>query len=444
MNRTALKSAPAPAAALLDHHDQLARQLPGRQAEWLSGLRTAALARYRAQGLPGRRDEAWRYTVLTHLAELAPLPARLAAEPPPLELPTEIPVVDGCKLVMVNGQFDRLLCDLDRLPKGAVVESLAAALQRHPDALKPWLGVLSERDDAPLAALNTASFDDGVVIRLAAGTVLEEPLHLISVGVAVDRPVAFHPRLLLVLEDGAQATVVESHAGVVEQPYLSNAVAEVHLGRNAVLRHYKVQDEAPLCFHLGLCGVRVAEGARYESALVQVGARLGRQETRVVLAGRNAECRLDGAYVGDGDQVLDNVTVVEHCSPAGKSRQLWKGVLDGKARGIYQGKVQVARAAQKTDAHQLSKALLLSPGAEMDGKPELEIFADDVKCGHGATVGELDEHQLFYLESRGIDREEARRLLIEAFVTDVLDNVSDDRVRGGLATLLRHRLDRRR
>ncbi len=442
-SRAALKTAAAPAAPLLDHYEVLARQLPGRGADWLTELRKAAMARYRTQGLPTRRVESWRYTNIGHLAEMELVPARLAAEPPPLELPTEIPAVDGCRIVMVNGVVDRLLCDLDRLPAGATVETMAEALARHPDRLKGVLGSLAERDDAPLAALNTASFEDGVVLRLARGTVLAEPIHLISIGVAVDRPVAYHPRLLVVLEDGAQATLVESHAGVVDQPYLSNTVCEACVESGAVLRHYKVQDEAPLGWHLGYTAVRVAGGGRYESAVIQVGGRLGRQETRVLLDGEHAECRLDGAYVADGDMVIDNTTFVEHAKPCGSSRQLWKGVLDGKARGVYQGKVLVARGAQKTDGHQLSRALLLSPGAEMDGKPELEIYADDVKCGHGATVGELDDDQLFYLESRGIDRDAARRMLIEAFVADVMDNVSDARVRDALTLLLRHRLDRK-
>lgn len=443
MNRTALKSAPEASAPLLAQHEVLARHLPGRNLGWLAELRAAALDRFRSRGLPTKRDEAWKYTNVAHLAEVEWLPARLVAEPPPLEMPTEIAAVDGCRVVLVNGGFDRVLCDLERLPKGVTVQSLSKELEHHPERLRPWLGRLADGDGAPLAALNTASFHDGVVIHVPEGVEVAEPIHVISLGVA-DRAVAFHPRLIVALEPGARATVVESHAGVPEQVYFSNVVSEIFVGRGAHLRHYKVQDETPQAWHVCYNCVSVAQAGHYESAVVQVGGRLARNEARVLLDGDHAECRLDGAYIAGGEQHIDNTTLVEHRCPHGRSRQLWKGVLGDKARGVYQGKVQVARAAQKTDAHQLSRALLLGPGAEMDGKPELEIYADDVKCGHGATVGELDDAQLFYLESRGIDRAEARRLLIEAFVAEVVETVSDAAVRPALAQLLRHRLDRRR
>jgi Fe-S cluster assembly protein SufD len=442
MNRTALKSAPEAAAPLLAQHDVLARHLPGRIG-WLAELRANALERFRTGGLPGKRDEGWRWTPLTHLGEVEWLPAPLAAESPTLEMPTEIAAVDGCRVVMVNGSFDRMLCDLERLPKGVTIRGIGQELARHPDSLKPWLGQLSEDETAPLAALNTASFHDGVLIHIAAGVELAEPIHVISVGIAADRAIAFHPRLIVALEPGARATVVESHAGVPERAYLSNGVSELYVGRDALLRHYKVQDETAQGWHLCHNCVRVDAGGRYESTVVHAGARLARHETRLVFAGPHGECRLDGAYIGGDDQHIDNTTLVDHAQPHCVSRQLFKGVLGGKSRGVYQGKVRVARGAQKTDAHQLSRALLLSPGAEMDGKPELEIYADDVKCGHGAAVGELDDAQLFYLESRGIDREAARRLLIEAFVAEVLENVSDAAVREALGALVRHRLARR-
>ncbi len=443
MNRTALKTAPERPTPLLHQHEALARHIPGRDG-WLGELRAAALDRYRRNGLPGRGTEAWKYTNLSRLAEVEFHPARLSPEQGPLELPTEIAAVEGCRLILVNGTLDRQLCDFAKLPKGVVVSGIGQEIETHPARLQAHLGQYSADDAAPLAALNTASFHDGIFLHVPEGVIVSEPIHIISIGAAHEAALSFHPRILVVLERGAQATLVESHAGIVQQPYLSNGVTEIVVGPGAVLRHDVVQDESPHAWHLNYTAVAIGEGGRYESTTVQAGARLARRETHVALNGTRAECRLDGAYVADGESHVDNTTRVEHLAPHCTSKQLWKGVLSGSARGVYQGKVLVARGAQKTDAHQLSRALLLSKTAEMDGKPELEIYADDVKCGHGATVGDLDQNHLFYLESRGIDREEAKRMLIEAFVAEVLDNVTDERVREALARLLRHRLDGRR
>lgn len=435
--RTALKSALDPTPPLLAHHDVLARHLPGLDVPWLAERRAAALARFRAAGLPSRQVEDWRYTPLGHLAAIAFQPARLSPAAEVHALPTAILPLDGCRLMLVNGSLDRVLCDLRHLPKGIQVDGLAEALRTHPERLRPWLATSPA---GPLADLNTASFHDGVVIHVAAGTVVETPLHLISVGVGVDHAVDFHPRVVVVLEDGAQATLVESHCGVVDQPTLSNGVVEIHLGRGARLRHAKLQDEAPQGWHIASHAVDLAEGAAYHATVLHTGGRLARHEVRVRLRGPHAEARLDGAYVVDGVTHVDDTIVVDHEAPHCTSRQLWKGVLDGQARGVFQGKVRVARAAQKTDAYQLSRALLLSPQAEADAKPELEIYADDVKCGHGSAIGALDDDALFYLTSRGIARPEARRMLIEAFVAEVIDRVEDAAVREAFAGLVRRRL----
>jgi len=436
--RTALKSAPEPAVtSLLTRHEVLARHLPGLNSRWLAECRTAALARFQEAGLPGRQVEEWRYTPLGALAGIAFQPARLSPAAEVHALPTAILPLDGCRLMMVNGGLDAALCDLGRLPKGLQVHSLAHVLNTHPERLEPWLATSAA---GPMADLNSASFHDGVLIHLAAGTVAETPLHLVSVGVAVDHPVDFHPRVVVVLEDEARATLVESHCGVVDQPYFSNGVVEIYLGRNAHLTHVKLQDEAPEGWHVASHAVDLAEGAAYHATVLHTGGRLARHQVRVRLRGPHAEARLDGAYLVDGIAQVDDTIVIDHEAPHCRSRQLWKGVLDGKGRGVFQGKVRVARAAQKTDAYQLSRALLLSPQAEADGKPELEIYADDVKCGHGSAVGALDDAALFYLTSRGIGRAEARRILMEAFVAEVIDGVEEPAVREALAGLVRRRL----
>lgn len=439
--RTALRSVPEPAIPLLSHHEVLARHLPGRDAPWLAQRRAAGLARFQAHGLPGRRDEDWRYTPLGHLGEIAFMPARLSPGAELHDLPTAILPLDGCRLILVNGTLDRVLCDFTALPKGVTVTGLASGLAGHPERLSPWLATIAETADAPLAALNTAAFHDGVAIHVAAGIRVEGPLHLVSVGVSVDHAVDFHPRVVVVLEDEAELSLVESHCGAVGPPYLSNGVMEIHLGRGARLRHAKLQDEAPEGWHVAYHAVDLAEGADFQSTVLHTGARLARHEARVRLLGPHASARLDGAYVIDGATHADDTVVIAHEAPACTSRQLWKGVLDGRARGVFQGKVRVARAAQKTDAHQLSRALLLSPSAEADGKPELEIYADDVKCGHGATVGELDDAALFYLTSRGIPRRQARAMLIDAFVGEVIERVADPAVREAMQGVVGRRLE---
>lgn len=435
--RTALMSAPDHPPPLLTHHDVLARHLSGLDIPWLAERRAAALARFRAAGLPGRQVEDWRYTPLGHLAAIAFQPARLSPAAEVHALPTAILPLDGCRLMLVNGSFDRVLCDLKDLPKGIQVHGLAEALRTHPERLRPWLATSAA---GPLADLNTASFHDGIVIHVDAGAVVDTPLHLISVAVAVDHAVDFHPRVIVVLEDGARATLVESHCGVVGPPTLSNGVVEIDLGRGARLHHAKLQDEAPEGWHMASHAVSLAEDAAYHATVLHTGGRLARHEVRVRLRGPRATARLDGAYVIDGMTHVDDTIVIDHEAPSCTSRQLWKGVLDGQARGVFQGKVRVARAAQKTDAYQLSRALLLSPQAEADAKPELEIYADDVKCGHGSAIGALDDTALFYLTSRGIGRPDARRMLIDAFVAEVVDAVADTAVREAFAALLHRRL----
>jgi len=400
----------------------------------LHALRTAALARYGAQGLPTRAAEAWKYTGLEPLAALGPV-AAVSAPAPRARVPeAAIAAIEGHRLVLVNGRVDRALSRLDGLPKGVTVESLADLIARDPAAAACALG--DEPEGQPLVALNTAFAADGLVLTVGRGVTLDRPLHLISIGAAAPGPdgdaaVAFHPRHLIRLEPDAGATLVESHVG--SAAYFANTVADIALAAGARLAHAVLQNQSPAAFHVGMARLDLAARATYQGFVLQTGARLARQELQARIQGEGAECRMGGLYLAAGDQHIDNTTFIDHAAPGSRSRQLFKAVLDDAGRGVFQGRVLVRPHAQKTDAHQLSRALLLSRKAEMDGKPELEIYADDVRCSHGATIGSLDQEPMFYLMSRGIDPATAYRMLVEAFATEALDEIASPDIRAAFA-----------
>jgi Fe-S cluster assembly protein SufD len=414
-----------------ENYDSLAAALPGADQDWLESLRRDALERYRAAGLPTAKTEAWRYTNLNRLRR-----AGFVAAPAPKD--ATVPVgaalaVDAYCAVLVNGRFRPDLSSLDDLPDGLTIAGIAETLERDPAAVEPLLGRLQDTTDVPLAALNTAHLADGVFIRFAKGKAIDKPVHVISLGAAADTPALFHPRLLVVTEAGSQGCVLESHVGDGTAPYFSNIVSEVRVAEGAMLRHCKLQNEHPAAFHIAASHVALAARGTYENFVLQTGGRLARNEIAVRIDGEHAEARLDGAYLLRGDQHADNTTLLDHAAPGSTSRELYQGVIDGRARGVFQGKILVRRGAQKSDGHQLNKALLLSREAEIDSKPELEIYADDVKCAHGATAGELDEDALFYLQSRGIDPETAQALLVEAFVAEPIERIMHDGAREAFA-----------
>lgn len=420
-----------------EQYETLAAALPGADQAWLDTLRRDALGQYRTAGLPTAKTESWRYTNLNRLRRAGFVTV------PPAETPTAetLPVgaslaVDAHCATLVNGRFRPDLSTLDGLPDGLEIAGIGDLLARDPAALEPWLDRVLDATDMPLAALNTAHLADGVFIRLRAGAVIEKPIHVVSLGAVGETPALFHPRLLIVAERDSQGCILESHIGDGKTPYFSNSVTEAAVAEGALLRHYKLQNEHPAAYHIAACRVALAARSTYESFVLQIGGRLARNEISARLDGGGIDCRLDGAYLLRGDQHADNTTVLDHAAPGSTSRELYKGVIDDQARGVFQGKVLVRRDAQKTDSHQLNKALLLSRAAEINSKPELEIYADDVKCGHGATAGELDDEALFYLESRGIDPETARALLVEAFVAEPIERISHAGAREAFAGMV--------
>jgi len=385
-------------------------RLPGDSA-----LRAAAAAAFKESGLPGgtqgRRSEAWKFTSLRPVAE-----ASFQSSPPRHEAETllaGLALLDAPRIVFVDGGFRS---DLSEMP--------AAGFARF--AEQPDFGTLTWPDREPMVALNTMLTTDGGALHVPAGFD-GGVVQLVSLaGGEAD----YHPRHSIRLAAGARLTVVEISAG--QGAYLLNTVAEIHVAEGAHLAHIRLQDEAVTAFHVSTTYVDVEAKGAYDSFTLNLGARLSRTEVHAALSGSGAIAHLNAAQILAGSQHSDFTTVVSHTAPGCTSRQTVKNVLAGRSRGVFQGKIEVAREAQKTDGYQMNQALLLSPDAEVNSKPELEIFADDVKCSHGATVGELDAEQMFYLRSRGIPDADARSILVRAFLAEALDAVTDATIRARL------------
>ena len=389
--------------------------LPGAQLPWLARLRDAGRDRFAVLGLPTNRNEAWKYTSLRPLSRMSfanalPSPAEVA--PPAL-------LTDSHRLVFVDGRLSVALSTPGELPGRVTLGSLADAITATPELVEQHLGRIGGIASHPMLALNTALMADGLFLHVRTKVEVERPIEIVHVATAREGAPAVHPRHLVLVEAGASITLVEHYVGG-DRTYMLNGAAEIRLAEGATLRHYKLQEEGPEAYHLFLNQVHIGADAEYDSFVLSLGARLARNQIEAVIDGAGARCILNGAYLGSARQHLDHTSVIDHTAPNARSRQVYHGVLDGQSRGVFQGQIVVRQAAQKTDGYQINRALLLSDGAEIDSKPGLEIYADDVKCSHGATVGELDSDALFYLRARGIPEPAARRLLVEAFLADAV------------------------
>jgi Fe-S cluster assembly protein SufD len=340
----------------------------------------------------------------------------------------------------VDGQFRAELSHRPELPAGVRVEPFAEALARDPDFIQRSFARVAEPDSTPFSALNAALAHDGAVIRVAAGTDLAEPVHLLHVTTPEAAGAALQTRTILAVEQGARAQFVESFAALGNAASFTNAVTEVTVGENAWVEHSRIQRESESAYHIGLTEIAQARDSHYRSFTLSMGGALARHDLRARLDDENVECLLYGLYLGRGDQLVDNHTVIRHEHPNCRSWEVYKGILDDRSHAVFNGKVFVTPEAQKTDAKQTNRNLLLSDSARVDTKPQLEIFADDVKCTHGATVGRLDEIAFFYMQSRGIPRDVAQQLLIYAFAAEVVAEVASLPVREALDRLVHQRL----
>jgi len=389
---------------------------------WLDALRRKAFDRFVEMGLPTTRAEEWRYTNPARIAKTAWDEAGPVPELDRQALERICSPVYACSVfVFVNGRYAPQLSTPPALGSWLGVSSLARAAARS--ELSQRLGSVGEPVTS-FAALNSAFFGDGAWLRVAEGKRVDEPLHLVFVSAPEDDPIATHPRVLVEASPGSQLTVVEDHVSLAAGSSFTNCVTEVEIGANAGVEWIKVQREDPTTLHVSELRARVARDGRLSAHTLCFGTALTRNDARVRLDGPGARCDLRGLFVAGGDQLVDNHTWIDHAVPHGTSRELYKGILDGRARGVFNGRVVVRPDAQKSDAVQQNPNLLLSRDAEIATQPQLEIRADDVKCSHGSTVGQLDPDSLFYLRSRGVPLEEARDLLMRGFVSEITRELS--------------------
>jgi Fe-S cluster assembly protein SufD len=402
--------------------------------DWLQSLRAKGMARFEALGFPTTKNEDWHFTSVAPISERIFRAAMTSKSGVSSEGSTAGMVARADlgrftfdqpawhTLVFVNGEFSENLSSYAGLGGKVRVSSLAKAIRSGTGRPERHLGKIATFDNHPFTALNTAFVRDGAFVELQADAVVEQPIHLIFVSEGRGESVS-HPRNLIVAAQNSRASIIESYICVRDTPYFTNAVTEISLGDGARIDHYKIQRESEQSFHVGTTHIRQGRASQLHSFSFAVGGSLARTNIYTCLDGDGATCTLNGLYLADGVQHIDNQTSIEHIAPNCPSHELYKGVLDGHSHGVFNGKVYVHPEAQKTDGKQSNNNLLLSPTARVDTKPQLEIFADDVKCTHGATVGRLDEVAMFYLNSRGIGPETARMLLTYAFAADVLETI---------------------
>ena len=424
--------------AFLDMFVAVEKALPGARDPFVSALRIKAIETYGRLGLPHRRIEAWKYTDLrARLTDINPLVKAegLAVSEADLvrALGSEIAGLPAYRLVVAEGDLRAELSDIAGLKAAGVeVISLAQALEKPPVWFKDVLAQVNPREDDPVLALNTALMTGGVALRIGEGVTLDKPIHVVQLD-GRGEPASTVTRNVVVAEPASSATLVESYGSLGVRGVQRNAATELRVGDKAALRHVKLQREGEDAFHLSTWLVALGADARYEAFQFSTGAGVARNQIYARFAGEGSVLDISGAFLMRGRQHCDTTLLVEHRVPRCTSREFFKGVLDGEARGIFHGKIIVSPGAQKTDSKQMAQGLLLSEGAEFDSKPELEIFADDVVCGHGSTSGQIDEDLLFYLEARGIPETEARALLIQAFVGEALERVENEDLRNAFA-----------
>ena len=407
-------------------------------AQGLGAPRRAALAAVLADGLPGPRSEAWKYTSLRALSA-----RRFGAAPAATVDPALLAAIPAPRLVLVNGRYDAALSNLDGLPEGVELQALSQALAGDDARAVSVLARRYDRPDELFARLNAALATDGALLRVAAGVAVAMPVHLVFVGVAGDADAALHLRHLIELRKDAALTVVEHHLAQGEHRHLANHLAHVHLAGGARLVHARVQDESTGATLLARTDAVLASGTEYRRVDLELGAGLSRHELNVALQGEGAAVIAGGMLLADGRRHLDTRLGIEHQARDTRCELPWRGLADERGRAVFHGGITIHAGADGSDAALSNKNLLLSDSAEIDTQPVLVIHADEVKAAHGATVGRLDDTALFYLRSRGIGREQARALLIQAFLREPLSVLGDAALADTLGTLVTDRLDRK-
>ena len=400
---------------------------------WVKERREHAASRFAEIGFPTTKNEDWRFTNVTPIAESKfPLAQGAFKQAPSLIASVNVP--GAVRLAIVNGEFVPALSDLSTLPKGLRIVGLRDGARDGSDGLEQHLATVFSIDAHPFAALNTSLLDDGVALFAAKGAVIETPIHIVTVTGNDNGAVTAHPRVLVVADDNSQLRIGHTFIGVPNSVYFNNSVAEVVVGEGAIVDYYTDQRESDHAFHVANLQAHVAAKGVFASHAFAIGAKIMRHDIGIGLKGDGADCTMNGVYLADGERLLDTHTSLDHAMPNCTSHELYKGILAGKSKAVFNGRIIVRIDAQKTNAKQTNRALLLSDDATINSNPQLEIFADDVKCTHGAAVGQLDEEAMFYLQARGLSRPEARDMLLHAFAGEVLEGVKIPALREQIET----------
>ena len=389
---------------------------------WVKERREQASRRFAEVGFPTTRHEDWRFTNISPIAEAKFAPAH-GSFTQAASLIDSVKIPGAVRLAILNGEFAASLSDLSALPKGLRIASLRDGARDGSDGLEQHLAKVFNFDAHPFAALNTSFLDDGVAMFIAKGAVIDTPIHIVTVTGSDAGPVTAHPRVLVVAGDHSQVRIGHTFIGVENSVYFNNSVAEVVVGEGAVVDYYTDQRESDHAFHIANLQARVSARGVFASHAFATGARIMRHDIGIGLQGEGADCTMNGVYLADGDRLLDTHTSLDHAMPHCTSHELYKGILAGQSKAVFNGRIIVRIDAQKTNAKQTNRALLLSDDATINSNPQLEIFADDVKCTHGAAVGQLDEEAMFYLQARGLTRPEARDMMLHAFAGEVLEGI---------------------
>lgn len=421
--------------AILSCFERFEQESAGKAPPWIQAVRKAGIAHFAERGFPTLRDEEWRFT---NIASIKSLPFKPVSRRPGLEIAAaklkefDFGGMPSSRLVFVDGSYCAGLSRLGPGIDGLCAGSLADALTDASGIAQKHLARHASYVDNAFVALNTAFFEDGAFVWIPENKAVDEPIHLLFVSTLREKGATLHPRNLVILEKGSSAKIIENYVAVADAPYFTNAVTELVLGADATLEHCRIQRESEDAFHVSTTQARQDRNSRLISHMISTGGHLVRNQVNALLNAERAECVLNGLFLACDDQFVDHHTVVDHARARCASHEFYHGILGGNSKGVFNGKIFVRRDAQKTDARQTNKNLLLSDNATMNTKPQLEIFADDVRCTHGATIGQLDEEAVFYMKSRGIGAETARQMLVSAFAGGILNRISMEPVRAEL------------
>ncbi len=400
---------------------------------WVRERRDAAAKRFAEVGFPTTRQEDWRFTNVKPIAD-ATFALAQGSFAQAASLVSSVNVPGALTLAIVNGQFAAGLSDLSAMPKGIRIAGLRDGARDGTDGLEQHLGKVFSLETHPFAVLNTSHLDDGVTIMVTAGAVIETPIHIVVVTGGDGQAVEAHPRVLVVAGENSQVRIAQTFIGAPNDVYFNNAVAEVVVGEGAIVDYYTDQRESDQAYHIANIQAHVAAKGVFASHAFSTGAKIQRHDIGIALKGEGADGTMNGVYLADGERLIDTHTSLDHAMPHCTSHEVYKGILAGKAKAVFNGRIIVRLDAQKTDAKQTNRALLLSDDATINSNPQLEIFADDVKCTHGAAVGQLDEEAMFYLQARGLNRVEARDMLLHAFAGEVMEGLKIPALREQIET----------